>query len=517
MKLSKDLGPFRLKADAYMMNNDQSVLSAEWNRLNTDISYRSKWFIPGYRYRQDRNSVINRLNQEVVRSAMNFQEHTFYLKNSDTLKTTFGLDFQTRQDRLPLNGELIDNNQSETYNAFFRTTIDNTNRLYLLFTYRNLTNLNETGNDRIDETIMGRIDWSGTFFDGIIQSDLNYNLANSRELRREFIFIQVPTGEGTHTWRDDNGDGIQDLNEFYIAVNPDEKNYAKIFVPTDTFEEAFNTIITYRFNLNFPREWSTEGGMKKALSHFSNTTAWGLNAKITDEDLSSRLLPINVADDQVLGYNENLRSTLFFNKSNSVFGADVGLARLENKQLLVNGFEERINEDYRYHLRWNINRGLNFDINYIDGQRISISDVLTQRNYRVVSDNFSPSLTLQPSRNLRITGSYAFKKKQNVFTEVSTERAELTELGINARYSKAVKTSITANFKFIDILFEGTETSPVGYELLEALRPGTNLTWNLNWQQRLGNGLQLLIRYDGRKSAESRVVHLGRVQVTALF
>lgn len=517
LNLSKSLGRFQLKSDAYLMNNDQQILKSEWNRFNLDFSYRSKWLIPGYKYRIDRNSVVNSTTSEVVRSAMNFEEHSFYLRNSDTLRTTYGIEYQLREDRLPINGELVDNNQSRTFNAFFRTNIDNTNQLYMLFTYRNLENLNEAGEDRNDETIMGRIDWSGSFFDGIIRSDLNYNLANSRELRREFIFIQVPTGEGTHTWRDDNGDGVQDLNEFYLAVNPDEKNYAKIFVPTDTFEEAFNTIITYRFNLNFPLQWSSEKGIRKTLSHFSNTTAWGLNAKITDDDLGQRLLPTNVPDAEVLGYNENLRSTLFFNKSNAVFGADVGIARLENKQLLVNGFEDRLSEDFRYHLRWNINRGLNLDLNFVDGQRVSRSDVLTQRNYRVVSENFNPSLTLQPSRNLRFTASYAFKDKSNVFTEMSTEKAELTELGLGARFSKAVQTSVAANFKYIDIKFEGTETSPVGYELLEALRPGTNLTWNLNWQQKLGSGLQLLVRYDGRKSEGSPVVHLGRVQVTALF
>ena len=517
LKLAKKMGPFQLRSDAYIMNNDQQVLNSEWNRFNLDFSYRSKWFVPGYKYRVDRNAVTNSLNNEVVRSAMNFEEHSFYLQNSDTLKTTYGIEYQLREDRLPVNGELINNNQARTFNAFFRTSIDNTNQLYLLFTYRNLENLNESGNNRNDETIMGRIDWTGTFFDGIIRSDLNYNLANSRELRREFIFIQVPTGEGTHTWRDDNGDGVQDLNEFYLAVNPDEKNYAKIFVPTDTFEEAFNTIITYRFNLNFPQQWSREEGLKKTLSHFSNTTAWGLNAKITDEELSKRLLPTRVDDNDVLGYNENLRSTLFFNKSNSIFGADIGIARLENKQLLVNGFEERLNEDIRYHARWNINRGLNLDLNLVEGQRNSRSNVLTQRNYKVISQTFNPALTIQPNRNLRFTGSYAFKNKENVFSENSMERADLTELGIAARYSKAIQTSITANFKYIDIQFEGTETSPVGYELLEALRPGTNLTWNLNWQQKLGNGLQLLIRYDGRKSEGSPTVHLGRVQVTALF
>ncbi|MFY0592694.1 hypothetical protein [Roseivirga sp.] len=516
-KIAKQLGRIQANFNAFLMNNDQITLSSEWNRLNLDVAYKSKWFVPGYRYRQDRNQVLRTSDQAVVSTAMNFTEHTFYLKNLDTLKTTYGIDYQLREDRLPINGSLLDNNRSETWNAFFRTDIDNTNKLYLLFTYRNLENLNESGTNANDETIMGRLDWSGTFFDRVIQSELNYNLSNSRELKREFIFILVPTGQGTHTWRDDNGDGVQDLNEFYIAINPDEKNYAKIFVPTDTFEEAFSTIISYRFNLNLPRSWSKEGGLKKFLSHFSNNTAWSLNSKIIDDDLGSRLWPVDVADEATLALNENVRSTLFFNRSSAKFGADIGVAQVQNKQLLLNGFERRANKDLRFHMRWNVNRNVNLDINYIDGSRGNTSNVLVQRNYQIEQSTVQPSLSWQPFSAFRFTGRLSRKDKQNFFVEGSNEKAILNEIEMNMRYSKATKSTISSTFKFVDIDFQGVENSPVGYELLEALRPGQNLTWNINWQQRLGKGLQLILRYDGRKSAESRAVHLGRVQVSALF
>ncbi len=517
LNFSKRFGKIQTKLDAYLMRNDQAILKSEWNRLNLDVAYGSKWFIPGYRYRQDRNEVRSQLDNSIVRTAMNFDEHTFYLKNTDTLKTTYGIEYQMREDRLPINGVLLDNNQAETWNAFFKTNFDDNNRLSLLFTYRNLENLNESGIDRNDETIMGRIDWIGSFFNRIIRSELNYNLSNSRELRREFIFIQVPTGQGTHTWRDDNGDNIQDLNEFYLAINPDEKNYAKIFVPTDTFEEAFNTIISYRFNLNFPRIWNQETGFKKFISHFSNTTAWSMNAKITDEDLGSRLLPTNVADSLVLGLNESVRSTLFFNRSNTKFGADIGVAQIQNKQLLSNGFERRANRDVKTHVRWNINPSLNLDVNYIDGNRSNFSDVLVQRNYQIEQTTFQPSLSWQPFRTIRFTGKLSQKDKQNVWPEGAGETATLREFELSMRYAKASKTTLSSGFRLINIDFEGTENTPTGYELLEALRPGQNVTWNINWQQKLGKGLQLVLRYDGRKSADNRAVHLGRVQVSALF
>ncbi len=517
INFSKSLGRVQANLDAYFMNNDQVTIKSEWNRMKLDLAYRSKWFIPGYRYQQDRNEVRNQTDQTVVSTAMNFSEHSFYIKNSDTLKTTYGIDYRVREDRLPINGVLVDNNQSQTWNAFFRTNIDNTNQLNLLFTYRNLENLNETGINRNDETIMGRIDWTGSFFDRIISSELSYNLSNSRELRREFVFIQVPTGQGTHTWRDDNGDGVQDLNEFYIAINPDEKNYAKIFVPTSTFEEAFNTIISYRFNLRFPRTWRKESGFRKFVSHFSNATSWSLNSKITDDDLGSRILPISVADEFTLALNESFRSTLFFNRSNTKFGADVGIVRLENKQLLLNGFERRANKDLRTHARWNINRTLNLDVNYIRGDRGNSSNVLNQRNYQIEQTTVQPSISWQPLNTFRFTGKLSLKDKQNILQEGAGENATLKELELNMRFSKASKTTISSVVKFVSIDFTGIENSPVGYELLEALRPGDNLTWNLNWQQKLGKGLQLILRYDGRKSADSPAVHLGRVQVSALF
>lgn len=514
---TKELGALRLKIDGFLMNNEQSLISSSWKRLITDISLRSKWLIPGYRYNIDRNEVTNNLNNDVVRSAMNFESHSFYLKNQSNLKTTYGIEYQIREDRTPFNGELIDNNYAETWSAFFKTTINETQSLHMLFTYRNLENLNKTGEDRNDKTIMGRIDWRGEFLDRSIQSELSYNLANSRELRREFIFIQVPTGQGTHTWRDDNGDGVQDLNEFYIAINPDEKNYAKIFVPTDTYEEAFNTNITYRLRLKTPNDWFSQGGAKKFLARFTNTSSYALNAKITDEDLGARIWPVNVIDDLILSSKESLRSTLFFNQSRSAFAADLGIAKLENKQLLLNGFERINNDEIRAHVRWNMNNRVNWDVNYTIGEKASQSDVLTQRNYLIETNSYEPAVSWQPNGYLRFTAAYVLKDKQNIFSEASTEQSTINEFSIDSRYSKAAKTTLSANFRYIDIDFVGQENSPTGYELLEALRPGRNLTWNVNWQQKIGNGLQLLLRYDARKSEGNPIVHLGRVQVSALF
>ena len=77
LKVNKDLGPLRWKFNGFFMNNNQRFLESSWNRLTSDLSIRSKLFVPGHRYRQDRNEVINKSDQQVVRTAMNFQRIHF--------------------------------------------------------------------------------------------------------------------------------------------------------------------------------------------------------------------------------------------------------------------------------------------------------------------------------------------------------------------------------------------------------------------------------------------------------
>ena len=76
---------------------------------------------------------------------------------------------------------------------------------------------------------------------------------------------------------------------------------------------------------------------------------------------------------------------------------------------------------------------------------------------------------------------------------------------------------MTLGFGYIKIEFDGKENSALGYELLNALKPGNNMKWTFVIQQKLMDGLQLNAIYEGRKSGDIPVIHTGRVQVTALF
>ena len=145
------------------------------------------------------------------------------------------------------------------------------------------------------------------------------------------------------------------------------------------------------------------------------------------------------------------------------------------------------------------------------------SDFLTDRNYLLDEYEVNPRFSWQPNDRMRFSLEYTLTEKENVLTAESTERASLNEVMAELRLNKAVKSNLNATLRWIEIDFEGEEVSPVGYDMLEALRPGQNITWSLNWQQKVTSGLQLNLTYNGRKSEDNDAVHIGRVQVSALF
>ena len=84
-------------------------------------------------------------------------------------------------------------------------------------------------------------------------------------------------------------------------------------------------------------------------------------------------------------------------------------------------------------------------------------------------------------------------------------------------WNKAGIGSVRGTFSVVNIDFQGDPTSYLGYLLLDALQPGTNQTWQLNWQQKLTKGMQISLLYNGRKSENAGAIHTGNVQVTAFF
>jgi hypothetical protein len=519
--LLQNFKKLRIASDFFWLNSERDSTQANWTRFLGDLSWQGKNFVPGYQFSTDKNTIVSNQTKAVLRTLMNFEQHQTYLQSSDSLLENRGLRFRTdfalRTDFLPQQGELKEFTKAQTLNFNLEKT-DEIQNLNVLLTYRQLENVLDSGNSKFEETVMGRVDWRRSFLDNNFKQDLSWATASGRELRREFFFLPVDVGLGTHTWRDDNGDGEQDLNEFYLAINLEERTFAKFFRPTDEYVLAFSTTLNYRLGWKTPNSWRKEKGVKKLLYKFSGNVALLVSRKTTDSSPANRLLPFlgNVTESDLLSSQISWLNTVFFNRKNPKFGAEWKWRISENRQLLTSGFQENRIASQTVNFRRNWSKKLSSQLELEQSQKALSSDVLDNQNYLVETFSIAPEFTYQPKKSLRFSVSYSLKNKDNLLQN-SSENAQLHEFALKTRLSKQIKSVILASIRYIRIDFEGNANSPVGYEMLEALSIGENWRWELNWSQRLANGLQIGLTYNGRKPPELPAIHIGSVQATALF
>ena len=68
------------------------------------------------------------------------------------------------------------------------------------------------------------------------------------------------------------------------------------------------------------------------------------------------------------------------------------------------------------------------------------------------------------------------------------------------------KEIFTARVNYIFITYNDDTNSPIAYEMLNALLPGNNFTWNVNFQRNITSNIQISINYDGRKNEGGKII-----------
>jgi hypothetical protein len=518
VKFNQQIGSrFSFSNDLFSLNSDIQDLKSRWIRYNAAVQYRSKILAPGYNFNVDRNRTTLAGSDSITSTLMNFLEHRLFITTNDSLAYSISADASWREDKFPINGRMMPYTKAFTTSYGLQRKF-NLHDVKATFTYRKLRHLTKEMQE--ETTLMGRLDYASSLFDNNLRNELSYAIGNGRELRREFIYLPVPTGEGTHTWRDDNADGVQQLNEFYLAVNPEEKNFVKMFVPTDEYILAYTTLFNYRLNAKFPDSWRDQKGLRLFLQKLSNTTSWNVEKKVTAADFVSRISPFTkgLANEDLISARQTFRTNLFFNRATPKYGFDLSFFSSQHKQLLSGGFEDLLQEDVRLNVRYALDQSLNFIFSFNDGRRMAASDFLDNRNYLIDQHGISPEIIWQPSSFFRGSGNYSYTSKRNLANVEMVERAAHNQFGLNFRYAKAIKTTLNAHLNYTNIRYNGLPNSPTGYEMLQALTIGDNFIWRFNWLQKIGEGLQLNMTYEGRNSEGlDRLVHTGRMQVSALF
>lgn len=512
------IGRFDITGTANWLNTTAPRRS-DFLRNKGQVRYRFKHFSIGARDEHERNLFQSDTADALQPGSYSFNDWEAFIQSPDTVKTKWRLAGGQREDRALRDGRLFVSTIATAYAFSLDLAADPRNRFATTFTYRQLGIKDSTLTpQKPEDTYLARIDYDLSLWKGAAVFDLFYEFGSGLEQRREYIYVEVPAGQGLYVWIDYDGDGIKDLNEFELASFGYEADHLRVFVPSNTYVRAFSNQSSISLDLRPSVRWADATGTRRFIAKFSDLASIRMDRKTGTDDVLVALNPFTTvaADTGLTANTMSARNTFYYDRTSRFWSIDHTWQSDRSRSLLLNGFESRSREFNTIHVRWNTTREWTAELEGEQGRITNNSDLLSGRTYAIDQEGIKPRVTWQPNTSVRAILSFKYTEKKNK-EEFGGEQALLQDFGAEFRYNTAGKGSIIMTANLVDITFDGEANSSLGNEMLGGLKPGTNVTWSVGIQRNLSNNLQIDLTYNGRRSEDVPVIHVGGAQVRAFF
>lgn len=508
---------FSLIADGSFLTTN-GINNSDFLRHKAILTKQISWIVLGIGEETEQNKVFINRSDSLQTTSFEFQVLQAFIHNADTTKNKFMLSYKQRDDNAPLINDFAAATRAEDIEFSMALLKFNNHKLRTTFTYRKLEIVSQTlANQKPEETVLARVEYNGHFFKNLITSNTYYEVGSGLEIKKEFLFVEVQPGQGTHTYIGDiNQNGAKDLNEFEVAIFKDQAEFIKIFTPTNEFVKTFTNQFNQGFFIQPESIFANEKGVKKLISRFSNRVNYRASRKVSTKDNQFNPFVTDVNDTSLVTLNLGILNTFYFNRTDTKFGADYTYQNNKDKSLLTNGVDARNTIVNTVKGRWNITRVYTLTMLFSQTNKDNFSEFFANRNFDLKINEVEPGFSFQPSAKMKISALFNYKEKTNL-PIFGGEKSITKKGGLELRFNIAAKGSLRAMYNYIDNTFSETDNVSLEFEMLEGLQRGVNNTWEVTFQQNLSKYMQLSLNYNGRKSENSKVIHTGGVQVRAFF
>ncbi|MFV5694515.1 hypothetical protein ACM55G_03620 [Flavobacterium sp. LB3P122] len=510
-------GAFKLKN--WTIENQGSFLKSDGressskfyrNQTHTRYHFNKNWI--GTSLRLENNEEKIKTTNQFSALSQRFTEYSFFTGRGDSTKVFVELGYLRRKNDSLQNGFIQRVNASQTYYLKSKLIQSTKSDLTAYVNYRVLDFADQT--KKKESSLNSRIVYSDRFFNQLIQSATVYETNSGSIPQQEFTYLEVPVGHGVYTWNDYNSNGIQELQEFEIAPFIDQAKYIRIFLPNRIYIKTHQNKFSQSITIN-PNQWQNELGLKRLLSYFYNQASFIIDRKIKSEGENFELNPFNTYKENVLGLNSSFRNSLFYNRGKQKHSTTYTYLQNQTKNLLSIGAQEAKNNSHQLQYTNLYKKSWLFNFFAKTIQTAIESENFSEKNYSIRSYQLAPKISYLFSKNTSCDLFYELQHKENKIG--ISETLLQNRLGISFSYAGDKKITINGEVSFYQNKFKGNEFSSVGFQMLEGLQTGQNLTWRLLFQKNLTQFLDINLNYQGRKSESTQTIHTGNIQLRAYF
>ncbi len=476
-----------------------------------------------FHFSAEYNHLKDNVTDTINAGSFAFRRYEFSLKSDSSKFNKWQLNYYKRVDLLPGTNKFLKSDQSDNYSLSTSLMNNPKSQLNASVAYRQLHVINNSfSNLKDDKTILGRADYNFSFIKDFLNGSIFYEIGSGQEQKREFSYVAVPIGQGEYAWNDYNGNGIEELNEFELAIFQDQKKYIRIYTPTNQYVKANSIQLNYNIEITPQNIINSENNsIKKFIAKSSSNSTLQISKKnISNNNFLLNPFDKEITDTSLIFNNTYFSNTFYFNRTNYKWGVDFTQSQSNTRALLTYGYENKNIQTIIGRLRLNINKSLFTNIMYRNAKNTLRTSgyKFDNKNYVIDQHVYEPSFTYVYKSIFRATLSYSYIEKNNKID--SLEKAISNTVAAEIKYNIFSNSSLSFRGSYNQIAFNaysGAANSTVGYILLDGLSPGNNMLWNIDFTKRFAGNIEINIQYEGRKPDNSRTINLGKASIRAIF
>ena len=494
---------------SYLSNNSE-LQENSFFRLKGGIEHRfSKAWIGGF-INTETNDGVLKSTQQAMLNNHKYKEYEGYLGIGDTTKVFAKIGFNYRDNDSIRNNAFTEINNRKTY--YLDANIIQTDRSNLSL-YANYRQTENTFKEN-EESLNSRVTYNQRFFKNFVTFGTRYETFSGNVAQQDFVYVEVEAGQGFYTWLDYNGNGIQEFDEFEIAEFQDQANYLRVPLPNLQFIPTQSAKINQSITIN-ASQWRDQKGIRKILSHFYNQFFLSSTNEQRRTNNSFNFNPFELNEEKQISVNYTIKNSLYYNRGLKKYSTSYTFAKADNKQQYIIGTQQT---NTRFHqIDFQHKLGKYWLVEFLG--KTSINNLETEnfdnRKYEIEAIEFQPKISYVLNENNQFSAFYHFKNKENNISDF--EKLKQQKIGVDYLYSGKETSQFNANFTTFFNNFVGNPNTPVGYQMLEGFQEGTNYSWSFLWNKKINSYLNLSLNYRGRKSENSRTIHIGSVNLRAVF
>jgi hypothetical protein len=240
-----------------------------------------------------------------------------------------------------------------------------------------------------------------------------------------------------------------------------------------------------------------------------------LERKVKNKGEQLALNPFDSQTEDILGLLKSFTNSLSYNRGKRDNSVTYTYTKNEIQNLVSIGTIKNNNSFHQLQYQHLLQKSWLFDVVAKTQQITSESITFFEKNYTIDGYLWTPKISYLFSKNASLDLFYEQSNKENKIGNFDT----LTQnrFGTSFSYSANSRFNLNGEISLYKNEFEGNEFSSAGFQMLEGLQKGKNVTWRTLFQMNLTKFLDLNFVYQGRKSETSDAIHTGNIELKAYF